>query len=154
MSEHEAQAPFADCVTFLYTDDLAATAAFYEDLLGLPLALDQGACRIYRVSSSGYLGFCRRASDGPARGEGRADVILTLASAEVDAWHAKLLARGVEFEKAPAYHPRFDIYHCFLRDPNGYLVEIQAFCDPAWPGQARMERPAESDGPAGYALGS
>jgi hypothetical protein len=26
-----------------------------------------------------------------------------------------------------------NIYHCFLRDPNGYLIEIQRFLDPAWP---------------------
>ena len=26
------------------------------------------------------------------------------------------------------------IYHCFLRDPNGYLIEIQRFLNPAWHG--------------------
>jgi len=29
------------------------------------------------------------------------------------------------------------IYHCFLRDPNGYLLEIQRFLDPAWPFEYR-----------------
>ncbi len=40
--------------------------------------------------------------------------------------------QGVEFEKLPAHNPQFEIYHCFLRDPNGYLVEIQRFDDPGW----------------------
>jgi catechol 2,3-dioxygenase-like lactoylglutathione lyase family enzyme len=34
-------------ITFLYTRDLAATAQFYEGILGLKIALDQGDCRIY-----------------------------------------------------------------------------------------------------------
>ena len=53
---------FDQQITFLYTRDLAATARFYEDVLGLPLTVDQGDCRIYRVSRDGYVGFCQRAA--------------------------------------------------------------------------------------------
>ena len=42
-------------VTFLLTEDLAATAHFYEEVLQLPLVLDQGSCRIYRVSGDAVL---------------------------------------------------------------------------------------------------
>ena len=45
---------FDQQITFLYTRDLAATARFYEDVLGLPLTVDQGDCRIYRVSADGF----------------------------------------------------------------------------------------------------
>ena len=48
-------------VTFLLTSDLAATAHFYEDVLGLPLVLDQGSCRIYQVNGNAFIGFCERA---------------------------------------------------------------------------------------------
>jgi len=113
-------------ITFLYTRDLEATARFYEDVLGLPLARDQGDCRIYRVSAAGYLGFCRR-SEPPAPPAG---IIITLVTADVDGWYARLLARGVAFEKPPAANPRYGIYHCFLRDPNGILIEIQRFDHP------------------------
>jgi catechol 2,3-dioxygenase-like lactoylglutathione lyase family enzyme len=51
----------------------------------------------------------------------------------VDVWHAYLAERGVAFEKAPALNARYNIYNCFFRDPDGYLLEIQAFLDPAWP---------------------
>ena len=115
-------------VTFLYTRDLAATARFYEDVLGLMLALDQGDCRIYRVSHAAYLGFCQRES-APEEAVG---LILTLVTSEVDTWHRYLSDRGVVFEKPPSLNPQYDIYHCFLRDPNGYLIEIQRFNDPAW----------------------
>ena len=52
--------PFTQQVTFLYTPDLATTARFYEQILGLELVLDQGVCRIYRVSRDGFVGFCQK----------------------------------------------------------------------------------------------
>ena len=114
---------------FLYTRDLAASAYFYGEVLGLPLVLDQGLCRIYRVSGDAFLGVCQR--DGATVNP--ATVIVTFVTDDVDGWHARLVARGVVFEKAPALNPAYNIYHCFLRDPSGYLLEIQTFRDPAWP---------------------
>jgi catechol 2,3-dioxygenase-like lactoylglutathione lyase family enzyme len=128
--------PIHQQVTFLYTRDLTATARFYEEVLGLKLVLDQGDCRIYNVSRDGYLGFCRR-QEAP---EEPAGVILTLATTEVDEWHRYLSRQGVIFEKPPALNPNYNIYHCFLRDPNGYLIEIQRFLDPSWPGMESSER--------------
>lgn len=115
-------------ITFLYTRDLTATAHFYERLIGLPLALDQDDCRIYRVAEKAFIGFCQR-DDAPMHPQG---VILTLVTSDVDRWHRSLRDRGVEFEQQPAFNEYYGIYHCFLRDPNGYLVEIQRFEDPAW----------------------
>jgi catechol 2,3-dioxygenase-like lactoylglutathione lyase family enzyme len=114
-------------VTFCYTAEFESTAHFYEELLGLPIALDQGACRIYRVREGAFIGVCRRAETPNTDG-----IILTLVSEDVDGWYARLKERGVQFEKAPAFNPKFNIYHCFLRDPNGYLIEIQRFEDPEW----------------------
>jgi catechol 2,3-dioxygenase-like lactoylglutathione lyase family enzyme len=115
-------------ITFLYTRDLAVTARFYEHVLGLVLVVDQGDCRIYRTSSDGYIGFCRRQS-APEEPMG---LILTLVTSEVDAWYRYLSEQGVAFEEPPALNPKYAIYHCFLRDPNGYLIEIQCFNDPSW----------------------
>ena len=114
-------------ITFCYTPDLEATAHFYEGTMGLSLALDQGACRIYRVVDGAFLGFCTE-PDTP-RPE---SIILTFVTGDVDGWYARLRARGVVFETAPSYNERFRIYHCFARDPNGYRIEIQRFDDPRW----------------------
>lgn len=122
---------FTQQVTFLHTADLAATSAFYEQMLGLPLTLDQGTCRIYRATPSAFVGFCTHLT---ARRPDERTVILALVTADVDGWYARLVKRGVSFEKPPTRNDRFNIYHCFLRDPNGYLLEIQRFEDPAWPG--------------------
>ena len=92
-------------ITFLYTADLAATACFYEDVMGLSLALDQGTCRIYHVSGNAYLGFCYR-ENAPQPSSG---VILTLVSQDVDGWYRALGARGVAVDRAPARHERSHI---------------------------------------------
>ena len=115
-------------ITFLYTENLAETADFYEQIFGFPLALDQGACRIYRVTEKSYIGFCQKETVN----EDHSDVIFTLVTSEVDGWYDHLTKRGVPIEKPPTTNPKYNIYHFFLRDPNGYLIEIQMFLDPAW----------------------
>ncbi|MFQ5577795.1 MAG: VOC family protein [Anaerolineae bacterium] len=126
--------PIDQQVTFFYTRNLTLTDRFYRQALQLPLILDQGACRIYRVCRDGFIGFCRR-DDAPATpaDPGARHVIFTLVTPAVDDWFRHLRAWGATIEKPPAHNPNYNIYHCFVRDPNGYLIEIQTFLDPAWP---------------------
>lgn len=133
-----AHPPIDQQITFLYTRDLAATAYFYQEVMGLPLVLDQGSCRIWRVSGDAFLGFCQR-EELPEQpfGPGKPYVLFTLVTSEVDAWYHHLEAQGVEFEKPPEVNAAYNIYHCFARDPNGYWVEIQQFLDPDWAGESK-----------------
>mgnify|MGYP003956746997 CR=1 FL=1 len=122
---------FEQSVSFFYTTDLSKTASFWEQRVGLEKVLDQGTCRIYRISNDGFIGFCLRESVQVA------DVIITLVTKKVDEWCERLSGRGVEFEKEPAFNSDYNIYHAFFRDPNGYLVEVQRFEDPNWPGNEK-----------------
>ncbi|BAY93420.1 MULTISPECIES: VOC family protein [unclassified Tolypothrix] len=120
--------PIDQQITFLYTQNLAASASFYEDKLGLHLWLDQGTCRIYTVTGSGYLGLCQASEIFSTKiTEKQSSVIFTLVTQQVDEWYEYLQQQGVEFEKPPTFNEKYKIYHCFLRDPNGYLIEIQRF---------------------------
>jgi len=119
--------PVSQQITFLYTHDLEASARFYGSALGLALWRDQVSCRIYHVCAEAYLGICQRADVRPD--PTRRDVIFTLVTPDVDGWYERLSAQGVAFEKAPQINPQYNIYHCFLRDPDGYLIEIQRFLD-------------------------
>ena len=115
-------------VTFITVADLDRSGTFYGDVLGLPLVSDQGPCRIYRVAAGGFIGICvpgvRTVSpDG---------VIVTLVRDDVDEFCAAVVARGGNLDGPPRHNPRFGIYHAFLRDPDGYLVEIQRFDEPTW----------------------
>lgn len=115
-------------ITFLYTNNLKLTANFYEDVMGLRLVLDQGTCRIYQVCWNSFIGFCTNSEKAIEP----ADLILTLVTPDVDRWYDFLKDKGIEFEKSPQFNSRYLIYHAFLRDPNGYLIEIQKFDDPRW----------------------
>lgn len=113
-------------IVFFPTTDLAATAAFYEQTLGLALTVDQGNCRIYRAGA-GYVGFCQAETAPQHDG-----LILTLVSDDVDGWYARLHAAGVPTDGAPRANPRYRIYHFFARDPNGYRLEVQRFLHKDW----------------------
>lgn len=119
-------------ITFFMVKDLGATADFYERVVGLSLAVDQGSCRIYRVVDHAYIGFCER----PEAADSTRNVILTLVTPDVDAWYERLRALGAPIDNPPLINPRYRIYHCFVRDPDGYLVEIQRFLDPVMPERA------------------
>lgn len=125
--------PLNQLVTFLYCRDLTATDQFYRQVLQLPLVLDQGPCRIFRVAAGGYLGFCQAGTAVGRAADQQDGVIVTLTSDDVDGWHNYLLTQEVEIEKPPTRNETYNIYHLFLRDPDGYLVEIQTFLDPTWP---------------------
>ncbi|MDZ7955289.1 VOC family protein [Nostoc sp. DedQUE09] len=113
-------------ITFFSTHNLNTSTEFYEQKLGFELWLDQGTCRIYTVSDSGYLGLCQASETTPATDK-HSSVIFTLVTQQVDEWFEYLKERGVEFEKPPTLNEKYNIYHCFFRDPDGYLIEIQRF---------------------------
>ncbi|MEJ1932377.1 VOC family protein [Nostoc sp. NIES-2111] len=119
--------PIEQQITFLYTNDLTTAAQFYENKLGLELWLDQGSCRIYSVCGSAYVGLCQISETSTLPSAGKSGVIFTLVTQQVDEWYEYLKELGVEFEKPPTFNEKYKIYHCFLRDPNGYLIEIQRF---------------------------
>jgi catechol 2,3-dioxygenase-like lactoylglutathione lyase family enzyme len=119
---------FDQQVTFLFTDDLETSSRFYGDVVGLPFVLDQGSCRIFRAAPSAFLGVCERPGRTVADG-----VIVTFVTDDVEGAHQRLVAAGAPCEKEPQYYPDYDIVHAFYRDPDGHLVEVQRFCDPAWP---------------------
>lgn len=110
-------------IQFLPTPDLSGTARFYETVIGLELKVDQGSCRIYRVSSNGFLGFCQN----PVTPPDHDGVILTFVLDDVDGAHARFTAAGLQTDGPPRENPRYRIYHFFARDPNGYRLEVQRF---------------------------
>ena len=116
-------------ITFLYADDLARAARFYEEGLGLSLALDQGGCRIYHVvGGQAYIGICQSAEARLAP----ASIIFTLVTPDVDGWYERISGQGWECEHPPSYNEVYKIYHFFVRDPSGYRIEIQRFPQSDW----------------------
>lgn len=112
-------------IMFLGSENLEETDKFYASILGLSLFKDQGACRIYSVPGGGRLGFCTHLSVT----QGERSPIITLLADDVDGVYARLYESGHIPHHPPKTNPRFNIYHFFVTDPNGYWVEVQQFLD-------------------------
>ena len=126
MEDRDMQKPISG-ITFLKTKDLDETSAFYTGVLPFELALDQGKCRIFRICPGCFVGFCL--TDGST---GSDEVILTFEIEDVDGFCSDLEGQDVEIEVRPRLNKDYNIYQMFIRDPNGYLLEIQRFLDPRW----------------------
>ena len=120
--------PIDQSITFTYTDDLAVASHFFRDVMELEFVLDQGACHIFRLSETSYIGVC----DLPDRPRAQAGVTITIVSSDVDGWHRFLGAKGVRFVQTPRFSERFKVYSSLFLSPNGYRIEIQSFEDPKW----------------------
>lgn len=112
-------------ITFLYYVDLPAAMRFYEDVIGLELAIDQGWSKIYRVTEDGYLGLVDE-----ARGSHRAHPIkpvqICIRVADVDAWYAYIETQGVAALRPPRSSEALQIRAFVFNDPEGYQIEIQS----------------------------
>ncbi|MEM9970122.1 MAG: VOC family protein [Pseudomonadota bacterium] len=115
--------------TNILTDDVAATAQFYEDILGMTRASDFGwfAILSHPEMPALELGILDQTHDTvPRRLNGRpAGVILTFVVSSVEDIHSQALTMGVEIIDGPtdlAYGQR----RLMLRDPAGTAVDISA----------------------------
>lgn len=115
-------------IGFYGTHKIEETHWFYANVLELPLALDQDACRIYAVPGGGYIGFCEHL----AVCHTWKSPIITLLTAHVDQIYQRLQQAGVATVTEPQRNTQFNLYHFFVRDPAGYTVEIQQFLDDNW----------------------
>ena len=132
---------FAQAVTFIYVKDLEKASQFWEQTLGLPLALTQrqpdgsnDVARIFAINRNSFIGCVLTDPKSKGGTEVVADgVTITLVSSEVDEWARRLRSQSIPLEKGPVFNERYNIYHIFFRDPDGHLCEIQEFRDPNWP---------------------
>jgi len=113
-------------ITFLKVADVDRSHTFYGVGLGLVLVLDQGGCRIYRLTDTSYLGVCKRADSGPS------NVVVTIVSDDVDGWHTRFTAAGAKTDGTPRDNPEYEIFHFFAEDPDGHVIEVQRFWNESW----------------------
>jgi len=115
--------------TCLYAENLAGTALFYEEVLGLePLSRVEGRHVFYRCGSGVFLLFepgRTRESGGsvPAHGStGPGHVAFAVAARQIRAWARRLAENGVEIEQEVRWPNGSE--SLYLRDPAGNSVEL------------------------------
>ena len=118
------------CITFLKTQDLGKTHTFYTKVMGMPEVLDQRTCKLFQAGQSAYVGFCLTSQE-----TGSNEVILTFVVEDVHKACRGFEELGIQIEVEPRYNSQYNIDQFFIRDPNGYLIEVQRFHDPAWKGE-------------------
>lgn len=111
-------------ITFLYYKDLPRVIAFYEDIMGFNLAIDQGWSKIYQVSDSGFIGLVDE-TRGYHRASPTKPVQVCIRVPDVDAWYRYLEAQGVQALSQPRENQELKIRAFVLLDPEGHTLEIQ-----------------------------
>lgn len=118
--------PIEAGITFLKVADIERSHRFYSESLGLSMMLDQGGCRIYRLTAGAYLGVCERGE------ETSSNVIVTLVTVDVAGWYQRLVDTGAQVDGPPRDNEEYQIHQFFVTDPDGHVLEIQRFWDESW----------------------
>lgn len=112
-------------ITFLYVRDLPGAAAFYEAVLGLPVVIDQGWSRIYRLCPGAHLGLVDEARGMHRAQPGDKPVQICLRVPDVAAWHRYAAARSLPSLSALRENSQLGIRAFSFEDPEGHEIEIQ-----------------------------
>lgn len=112
-------------ITFLYYKDLPRAMRFYEDVLGLSLAIDQGWCKIYRLCPGAHVGLVDE-TRGMHRWAAEKPVQVCLRVPDVDAWR-DWIAQAEPAGLSPMFqNDALGIRAFVFEDTEGYQIEIQS----------------------------
>jgi len=117
----------------LYARDLGLTAAFYRDVLGLPVLLDtprlvaldagkQGVLLIFQQGATSSDITDARGTIPGHEGSGRLHVALGIAAADAEAWRTRLAEAGVRL--TGEYRWPAGGVSLYFSDPDGAVVEL------------------------------
>jgi lactoylglutathione lyase len=112
-------------VTFLYFRDLPRAMAFYERVLGLELAIDQGWSKIYRIAGQAHLGLVDE-TRGSHRAADPKPLQICIRVPDVDAWHGWAARQGVSGLTVPRDSDALRIRAFVFNDPAGHQIEVQS----------------------------
>ena len=115
-------------ITFLYYRDLDRAVAFYEQVMGFTLAIDQGWSKIYRMTGAAHVGLVDE-SRGMHRASDPKPVQLCIRVPDVDAWHAWAAGRNVDGLTEAKSSAALRIRAFVFNDPEGYQIEVQSALD-------------------------
>ena len=116
--------PNSLAITFLYYRDLPTAMRFYEDILGLPLAIDQGWCKIYEICPGAHVGLVDE-SRGMNKWQPVKTVQLCIRVPDVDAWYAYAKEENLDSLSDLFINDEIGIRAFVFNDSEGYQVEIQ-----------------------------
>lgn len=111
-------------MTFLYYRDVAVAQRFYEEVLGLTLAIDQGWSKIMAVGNGSHIGLVDEAH-GMNNWQAEKCVQFCIRVPNVDEWYAYAKALGLPGLSELFVSDPLGIRAFVFDDPEGYQIEIQ-----------------------------
>ena len=115
-------------IVFLYYKDVPAAQRFYEDVIGLTLAVDQGFSKIYQISPTSFIGLVDE-SQGLHRASEAKAVTVSFVTEQIDEWYAYLRSKGVKMRGPVGDATRHPTRGFVAYDPEGYYLEFERFLD-------------------------
>ena len=112
-------------ITFFYYRDLHTAMRFYEDILGLSLAIDQGWCKIYQICPGAHVGLVDE-SKGMNKWAPTKPVQLCIRVPDVDGWYEYAKSAQVQNLSKLFINDGIGIRAFVFNDPEGYQIEIQS----------------------------
>lgn len=119
---------FNASIIWLYYKDIPAMEKFYQQVLGLPLIVDQGWAKIYQASESGFIGLVDERRGMHQYTEKKA-VNVSFVLNDIDGWfnyvseYRPFELRSNEVSTGPEKK-----YRAFVGyDPEGYFMEFDTF---------------------------
>ena len=123
-SADRAHPSIANGVAFFYYDDLAAAASWYENKIGLKKVTSEPWVVIFELTDSSQLGLVN-ATGGSLRPTENKGVVLSIETAELEAWYEKLKnVEGINMIHGIEAGADGMIEEFRMTDPGGYIVEF------------------------------
>lgn len=128
MTDHPEGASLA--ITFLYYKNLPAAEAFYRDVMGFRLSIDQGhLAKIFQMADGAHIGLVDEAH-GMNKWQATKCVQVCIRVPDVDAWYTYLQDQGIDSLSEMFVNDTIGIRAFVFNDPEGYQVEIQSSTKP------------------------
>jgi lactoylglutathione lyase len=123
-------AAFSDVgAVVLFVEDLQRSRAFYHDVLGLDVHFEDAASVGFKIEGMAFIVLQVDRAGVQLQGEptatprSGATAFLTTFTDDVDAVHADLVDRGVDFFQKPTDQP-WGMRTAYFKDPDGHVWEL------------------------------
>jgi catechol 2,3-dioxygenase-like lactoylglutathione lyase family enzyme len=113
----------------LFVADLERSKSFYHDVLGLDVEFEDGESVGFKIEGLAFIVLQVDRACAQLQGEPTAipatgaTAFLTTFVGDVDALHADLVERGIEFFQEPTDQP-WGVRTAYFKDPDGHVWEI------------------------------
>jgi len=135
MAEPRASAEQIVLAHFIVSDDVERSRHFYTEVLGGRVVFSGGPTYVELANSWIIINVGGGPTDDKPtvtletpRDPDRVSSFLNIRVADIEAVYAEWSARGAQFLTPPKQH-QYEI-RCYIRDPDGYLIEVGQTTDP------------------------